>query len=84
MEQVIRRMVVSSVLALAVLIAGCSEDNEKSSGITGKAYDGGPSSYADGMARAKGGVGGMQGGNYPGAKKQEAKVEKAQEAKKEK
>jgi hypothetical protein len=54
-----------------MLAAGCGEDNEKSAGITGKAPEGGATSYSDAMAKMKGAAGGTQG--YPGAKRQEGK-----------
>jgi hypothetical protein len=71
MKWSMRALVVSLAFCVSALVPGCSEDNEKAAGITGKAPEGAAPSYTDAMAKMKGGAGGMQG--YPGQKRQETK-----------
>jgi hypothetical protein len=73
MKWFIRALTLVVCFGVSLLATGCGEDNEKTAGITGKAPEGGATSYQDAMAKMKGGTGGMQQGGYPGAKRQEAK-----------
>jgi hypothetical protein len=69
MKTLLRGFVLTAFCGFLVAPLGCSEDNEKSAGITGKAPEGGgPTSQAELSGQMKGGGGAMPKG-YPGGQK---------------
>jgi hypothetical protein len=70
MKTFLRGLVLTACCGFLVAPVGCSEDNEKTAGITGKAPEGGgPKTQAELSGQMKGGGGGMAGQGYPGAKR---------------
>jgi hypothetical protein len=69
MKTFIRGLVLTAFWGFLVAPLGCSEDNEKTAAITGKAPEGGgPKSQAELSGQMKGGGGAMPQG-YPGTNK---------------
>jgi len=69
MRMPLRSGILTAALGLALLSAGCAENNEQSAGISGKAPEGGgPKSQADLGAQMKGAGADYKTQGYPGAK----------------